>query len=257
MPRRPRIHLPGVPIHLVQRGHNRDACFFTDEDFLAYREWLGEALKKSGCALHAYVFMTNHVHLLLTPESVASLGGLMKALGQRYVQYVNRTYRRSGTLWEGRFRSCLMQGETYVLGCYRYVELNPVRAGMVDQFRQATNGNFALGGSRFIAEIEQAMGRRVTRGKPGGRSNHNPPLRRCDCRGLRPRNDKMDRHCEPKAKQSPGCHDLRSRNDEGGCGSRDDDRRKSLWDGMRVHGPCAVLAAPKQAARSDSRRSNF
>ncbi len=97
MPRRPRIHLPGAPIHLVQRGHNRDACFFTDEDYLAYREWLGDALKKTGCALHAYVLMTNHVHLLLTPTSAEAVSQLVMSLGRRYVQYINKIYYQSNT----------------------------------------------------------------------------------------------------------------------------------------------------------------
>ena len=132
MPRRPRIHLPGVPIHLVQRGHNRDACFFTDEDFLAYREWLGEALKKSGCALHAYVLMTNHVHLLLTPSTVQAVSQLVISLGRRYVQYINKTYGRTGTLWDSRYKSSLVHADDYLLLCQRYIELNPVRAGMVD-----------------------------------------------------------------------------------------------------------------------------
>lgn len=132
MPRRPRIHLPGVPIHLVQRGHNREACFFTDEDFLAYREWLAEALKKSGCALHAYVLMTNHVHLLLTPPSSAAVSQLVMSLGRRYVQYINKTYKRTGTLWDSRYKSSLVHADDYLLLCQRYIELNPVRAGMVD-----------------------------------------------------------------------------------------------------------------------------
>ena len=132
MPRRPRIHLPGVPIHLVQRGHNRDACFFTDEDYLAYLEWLGDALKKSGCALHAYVLMTNHVHLLLTPPGSAAVSQLVMSLGRRYVQYINRTYRRTGTLWDSRYKSSLVHADDYLLLCQRYIELNPVRAGMVD-----------------------------------------------------------------------------------------------------------------------------
>jgi len=132
MPRRPRIILPGVPLHLIQRGNNRQACFFAEDDYLAYLGWLEEYAKVSDCDIHAYVLMTNHVHLLLTPRAAGSAGDLMKRLGQRYVQYVNRTYRRSGTLWEGRFRSCLTGEEGYVLGCYRYIELNPVRANMVE-----------------------------------------------------------------------------------------------------------------------------
>jgi putative transposase len=131
MPRRPRITLPGVPLHLIQRGNNREACFFTDEYFRIYLDWLNECAKDSGCVIHAYALMTNHVHLLLTPQTTNGAGRLMKRLGQRYVQYFNRSYRRSGTLWEGRFRSCLTQEEDYVLGCYRYIELNPVRAKMV------------------------------------------------------------------------------------------------------------------------------
>jgi putative transposase len=132
MPRRPRIHLPGVPLHLVQRGHNREACFFTDEDYLAYRDWLADALKKTGCALHAYVLMTNHVHLLLTPPSSVAVAQLVMSLGRRYVQYINRTYRRTGTLWDSRYKSSLVHADEYLLLCQRYIELNPVRAGMVD-----------------------------------------------------------------------------------------------------------------------------
>ena len=131
MPRRARIVLPNVPIHLIQRGNNRHACFFADEDYRFYLDWLAKHAGKTGCRVHAYVLMTNHVHLLLSSDKADAPGALMKALGQRYVQYVNRTYRRSGTLWEGRFRSCPIQEETYLLACQRYIELNPVRAGMV------------------------------------------------------------------------------------------------------------------------------
>ena len=130
MPRRPRITLPGVPLHVIQRGNNRQACFYRDADRLVYLDWLHEYALSSGCAVHAYVLMTNHVHLLLTPADSDGAGRLMKRLGQRYVQYVNRTYRRSGTLWEGRFRSCLTREAGYVLACHRYIELNPVRAGL-------------------------------------------------------------------------------------------------------------------------------
>ena len=223
MPRRARLSLPGVPWHIIQRGNNRSVCFFAEEDYRFYLHHLEEFALRFGCALHAYVLMTNHVHLLLTPEREDSAALLMKHLGQRYVQYINRTYRRSGTLWEGRFRSCLTQSEDYVLACYRYIELNPVRAGMVsqpkdyrwssyhanalgkadslilpheqylsiartesarreayralfkahldpetlDEVRQSTNGNFALGGERFKKQIEKALGQRVRRGKPG------------------------------------------------------------------------------------------
>ena len=132
MPRRPRIHLPGLPLHIVQRGHNRDACFFAEEDYLAYRQWLGEAIKDTRCQLHAYVQMTNHVHLLLTPPETDAVTRLIISLGRHYVQYINRTYRRTGTLWDSRYKSSLVQPDDYLLLCQRYIELNPVRSGMVD-----------------------------------------------------------------------------------------------------------------------------
>lgn len=132
MPRRARICLPNVPQHLIQRGNNRQVCFVADEDYRFYLDWLAEYAGKTGCRIHAYVLMTNHVHLLVSAERSAAAGELMKALGQRYVQYFNRTYRRSGTLWEGRYRSCLTQAEDYLLTCQRYIELNPVRAGIVE-----------------------------------------------------------------------------------------------------------------------------
>jgi putative transposase len=222
MPRRARLTIPDVPLHIIQRGNNRCACFHRDDDYVIYVRLLGELASRYNCRLHAYALMTNHVHLLMTPMERESAAQLMKNLGQRYVQYVNRTYRRSGTLWEGRFRSCIASGECYVLTCYRYIELNPVRAGTVShpgdyawssylanaegrcssvvphadylalaesdgarreayrdlfrappdaqllaEIRSATNGNFALGSDRFRLEAAAALGRRVTRGKPG------------------------------------------------------------------------------------------
>ncbi len=223
MPRRPRLILPEIPLHIIQRGNNRAVCFHAEDDFLFYLDWLARAAHESGCDIHAYCLMTNHVHLLLSADTPESPGALMKMLGQRYVQYINRTYRRSGTLWEGRFRSCLLQEEGYLLECHRYIELNPVRAamvehpahyrwssyrtnaqgetspfikphplytalarnletrqaayrelfryqldpGLVDQLRSATNGNYALGNERFLAEMAAALGRRVTRGQAG------------------------------------------------------------------------------------------
>lgn len=132
MPRRPRLILPEIPLHIIQRGNNRSLCFFAEDDFLFYLDWLARAAHDTGCAVHAYCLMSNHVHLLLTPRTAEGPGALMKMLGQRYVQYINRSYRRSGTLWEGRFRSCLLQADDYLLACQRYIELNPVRAAMAE-----------------------------------------------------------------------------------------------------------------------------
>lgn len=131
MPRKPRMYLAGVPSHVVQRGNNREACFFADEDYLFYLECLKDACLRYGVALHAYVLMTNHVHLLLTPSCKTGISKLMQSIGRRYVQYVNKAYRRSGTLWEGRHKSSLVDAERYLLSCYRYIELNPVRANMI------------------------------------------------------------------------------------------------------------------------------
>ena len=131
MPRRPRIVVPNIPLHIIQRGNNKQACFFSDDDYLFYLQWLEEYALISDCLIHSYVLMTNHVHLLLTPKMKNSAGDLLKRLGQRYVQYINRMYKRTGTLWEGRFRSCLIQEEKYLLTCQRYIELNPVRADIV------------------------------------------------------------------------------------------------------------------------------
>jgi putative transposase len=123
--------VPNIPLHIIQRGNNRQACFFTDDDYLFYLSWLKKYAKSAECSIHAYVLMTNHVHILLTPKQSNSAGTLMRGLGQRYVQYVNRTYKRSGTLWEGRFRSSIIQQQEYLFSCQRYIEMNPVRAGIV------------------------------------------------------------------------------------------------------------------------------
>jgi putative transposase len=115
----------------VQRGNNRGACFVADPDRSFYLFHLGRALGRFGCSLHAYCLMTNHVHLLLTPLSEKGCGLLMKHVGQLHSQYMNRKYCRTGALWEGRFRSSLVQSESYLLACYRYIELNPMRAELV------------------------------------------------------------------------------------------------------------------------------
>jgi putative transposase len=132
MPRVARSVLPGTSLHVVQRGINRQRCFFLDSDYSIYLRLLKEFSTQFGCPLHAYCLMSNHVHMLITPQASDSCALLMKNLGQRYVQIVNKRLGRTGTLWEGRFKSCVVTSEAYVLACYRYIELNPVRAGMVD-----------------------------------------------------------------------------------------------------------------------------
>jgi putative transposase len=132
MPRKPRFHLPGVPVHLVQRGNNREPAFFDTADYQAYLRDLGEASRRYRVAVHAWVLMTNHVHLLATPARQDSLALMMQWLGARYVRYINHSYRRTGSLWEGRYKGCLVDSDRYLLTCMCYIELNPLRAGMVD-----------------------------------------------------------------------------------------------------------------------------
>ena len=133
MARLARVSPVGVPQHIIQRGNNRQACFAGDEDMKAYLHWLKEWSKKSQVDVHAWVLMTNHVHLLCTPWKENAISQMMQSIGRFYVRYFNHTYRRSGTLWEGRFKSCLVQSDRYLLALYRYIELNPVRANMVDE----------------------------------------------------------------------------------------------------------------------------
>lgn len=132
MARRLRLVLPDQPVHLVQRGHNRDPIFRDDRDRSLYRRLLVDGCERLSCAVHAYAFMTNHVHLLVTPTRAEALSELMQWIGRHYVTAFNRRHQRSGTLWEGRFRSCLVDSARYFLACSRYIDQNPVRAGMVD-----------------------------------------------------------------------------------------------------------------------------
>ena len=131
MPRRKRCCPVGLPLHVVQRGNNRQVCFTSDNDMAAFANWLREAAEKYSVAVHAWVFMTNHVHLLLTPGTNHAVSNCMQFLGRYYVRYFNYRYGRTGTLFEGRFKSSIIQTNQYLLACYRYIELNPVRAGLV------------------------------------------------------------------------------------------------------------------------------
>ena len=131
MARLPRLTLPGYPHHVIQRGNNRQAIFSTPADYEMLLALLHENAQKFGVAIHAYVLMTNHFHLLATPETADGLPLMMQAVGRRYVRYFNDGQGRSGTLWEGRYRSTLIQTDRYLLACMAYIDLNPVRAGMV------------------------------------------------------------------------------------------------------------------------------
>jgi len=135
MARLGRYFVPGQSLHVIQRGNDRSAIFFADDDYARYREWLIEAAAEHGVSVHAHVLMTNHVHLLLTPETAESLPRTMQSLGRRYVRFVNAHYRRTGTLWEGRYKAAPIDSDPYFFSCCRYIELNPVRARMVDHPR--------------------------------------------------------------------------------------------------------------------------
>ena len=131
MPRKPRMYMAGVPCHVIQRGNNREACFFADDDYQFYLDCLKDACERYKVSCHAYVLMTNHSHLLLTPMDAEGISKVMQSLGRRYVQYINNSYNRCGTLWESRHKASLVDAENYLLSCYRYIELNPVSAEMV------------------------------------------------------------------------------------------------------------------------------
>jgi putative transposase len=131
MARLPRLAVPGQPHHIIQRGNDRQIIFRDTADYLKFIEWLREAAKQFKVAIHAYVLMTNHLHLLATPVDQQGLSRMMQWIGRHYVPYFNRKYDRTGTLWQGRFKATVIDSERYLMTCSRYIELNPVRAGMV------------------------------------------------------------------------------------------------------------------------------
>lgn len=153
MPRRPRNYIPGFPYHIVQRGNNREACFIEPENYERYLKLWREVSRRYGVAVHAYCLMTNHIHFLATPARAASLSNTLKVVGSRYAQYINKQYRRTGTLWEGRHRASLVQSERYLLACMRYIELNPVRARMIarpEEYRWSSYGANAWGDASWL-----------------------------------------------------------------------------------------------------------
>jgi putative transposase len=148
MSRLPRYAAPGQPHHVIQRGNNRTALFTVSEDYQIFSEYLLAAMFRHECLIHAYVFMTNHVHLLITPAVAGGIGKLMGSVGRRYVRYFNGRHGRTGTLWEGRYRATLIDSERYLLTCYRYIELNPVRAGLAShpgEYRWSSHAANAFG----------------------------------------------------------------------------------------------------------------
>lgn len=148
MARKPRFPVAGLPMHVIQRGNNRQVCFTDSSDRRRYLADLGESLHRYEVALHTWVLMSNHVHLLVTPKQAGTLSCMMQLLGNRYVRWFNRRHERSGTLWEGRFRASLVESDAYLLACMRYIELNPVRAGMAqtpDKYRWSSFAANALG----------------------------------------------------------------------------------------------------------------
>lgn len=223
MPRLERVCPNGYSQHIIQRGNNKQDCFYNDSDRKAYLYWLIKYSRKYCVDIHAWVLMDNHVHILCTPLEDFAISKMMQSLGRMYVQQFNHRHKRTGTLWEGRFKSCLVESRRYLLELHRYIELNPVRAGIVDnpiefswssfahnalgrnsslcvphseylalgnstierqnnylllfddalnkkvinEIRCCTNKGVALGGSKFINQIEQETKQRISAIKPG------------------------------------------------------------------------------------------
>ena len=158
MPRPPRQTVPGMPLHIVQRGNNRKKCFLRRRDFELYLDAMLESSEHYNVDIHAYVLMTNHVHLLVTPHDRTGSSLMMQHIGRKYVLHFNKVHDRTGSLWDGRFRSSIIDSDYYLLACYRYIELNPVRAGMTltpDQYEWSSYGANALGRSNDIIKPRQ------------------------------------------------------------------------------------------------------
>ena len=154
MARLARVAPIGVAQHIMQRGNNRQVCFANPEDMKAYLNWLKELSRKHQVDVHAWVLMTNHVHLLCTPWKENAISSMMQSIGRLYVRYYNHTYQRSGTLWEGRFKSCLVQKERYLLELYRYIELNPVRANIVIEPSDYSWSSYSINALGLKSELQ-------------------------------------------------------------------------------------------------------
>ena len=162
MPRKPRMFVPGIPAHVVQRGNNRQATFFEKQDYDFYLDVLQSGLRRYDAALHAYCLMSNHVHLLITPNRENSIPRVFQHVGRMYVLYINKKYGRTGALWEGRYKCSLINADEYLLTCYRYIELNPVSAGMVIRPEEYPWSSYRHNGTgqtnRLISEHDVYLG---------------------------------------------------------------------------------------------------
>ncbi len=167
MARLTRVAPIGIPQHIIQRGNNRQVCFGGEEDMKAYLNWLKEFSLKYSVDVHAWVLMTNHVHLLCTPQEENAISRMMQSIGRMYVRYYNHTYQRSGTLWEGRYKSCLIQSERYLLEVYRYIELNPVSADMVDEPSEYSWSSYACNALGVETELQTPHPLYLALGKSG------------------------------------------------------------------------------------------
>jgi len=160
MPRRNRSYLPGFPYHIVQRGNNKEPCFIEAENYQFYLSLLESLSKRYEVSVHSYCLMTNHIHLLATPTSKEAISNIMKVVGSRYAQYINKKYKRTGTLWEGRHKSCLVQTDKYLLTCCRYIESNPVAANMIqhpEDYKWSSYKVNALGCSSWLEQHDVFM----------------------------------------------------------------------------------------------------
>ena len=155
MPRQPRFVIPGQPQHIIQRGNNRQEIFRAEADYQFYLKKLADMANKHECDIHAYVLMTNHVHLLVTPRQANGIAKMMQGLGRYYVQYFNHCYQRTGTLWEGRYKATLIDTELYLFTCMRYIELNPVRA--TNMVAQASEYPWSSYGYNAMGESNQLV----------------------------------------------------------------------------------------------------
>jgi putative transposase len=191
MARQPRFFAPGVPLHVIQRGNNRGPIFASSRDYRFFLDCLIEASRAHEVSIHAYVLMTNHIHLLATPVDRGGLPRVMQSVGRRYVQHFNRVYGRTGTLWEGRYRAAAIDSDQYFLTCMRYIELNPVRAGMVHhaaQYRWSSYGAHARGATNKLVTdhyLYDGLGSRAEERREAYRQLCEVPLAYADLESIR------------------------------------------------------------------------